>query len=248
MAKIKSFGVRVFVGGNEIGGLKSVELPEVEVTDIDLTTHNSTGGFREFDGGLKDGGTVTMSGAYDIADDGQAYIRDPDNQGEDCAVVVVFSDGSWSGFDGVIKGYGVSNPLDEDVTFNSSIKVSGEIGYQLAPPYMVVTGTLTDGTDPVVFPVLTYNNISQWRNAPAYPNTNYEISPGDEVGWVLQSRVWTDEVSLETGARWESSSDVATPDLVPPGAWHETTNPHAWKPTSPATGTPVVTRAYVLPD
>ena len=154
MAKIKSFGIRVFVGSEEIGGLKSVDLPETEVTDIDLTTHDTSTGFRVYDGGLKDGGTVTIGGAYDIEDAGQDLLRDPDEQGETYSVAVVFSDGSNATFDAVVKGYGITNPLDENLEFTSSLKISGETNYLSVPPFMVVTGTLTDGTDPVVFPVL----------------------------------------------------------------------------------------------
>jgi predicted secreted protein len=130
MAKIKSFGVAVTVASNTIGGLKSVDIPEAEVTDIDITTHDSAGGFREYTGGLKDGGTVTMSGAYDIANTGQAYLRNPANQGAaPVACVVTFSDDSTASFNAVVKGYGITNPLDENVEFTASLKVSGPVTY-----------------------------------------------------------------------------------------------------------------------
>jgi predicted secreted protein len=151
MAKIKSFGIRVFVGSEEIGGLKSVDLPETEVTDIDLTTHDTSTGFRVYDGGLKDGGTVTIGGAYDIEDDGQDLLRDPDEQGETYPVAVVFSDGSNATFDAVVKGYGITNPLDENLEFTSSLKISGETNYSQYPPYLEVTGITTPaGSDPLI--------------------------------------------------------------------------------------------------
>lgn len=130
MAKIRSFGVTVSVASNLIGGLKDVQIPEVEVTDIDVTTHDSAGGYRQFLGGLKDGGTVTLSGAYDISNTGQTYLRTAANQGgAPVAVVVTFSDDSTCTFNAVVKGYGTSNPLDEDVTFSSSLKISGAVTY-----------------------------------------------------------------------------------------------------------------------
>ena len=133
MAKIKSFGVAVTVATNIIGGLTDVTLPEVEVTDIDTTTHDSSGGFREFVGGLKDGGVVTLSGDYNIADAGQTYLRNPANVGTTpVAVVVTFSDDSTATFNAVVKGYGVNNPLDEVVTFTASLRISGSITYAAA--------------------------------------------------------------------------------------------------------------------
>ena len=130
MAKIRSFGVAVSVATINIGGLTDVQLPEVEVTDIDTTTHDSSGGYKEYVGGLKDGGVVTLSGKYDIADTGQVYLRAPANQGGAAvAVIVMFSDGSTATFDAVVKGYGITNPLDEDVQFSSSLRISGSVTY-----------------------------------------------------------------------------------------------------------------------
>jgi predicted secreted protein len=130
MAKIKSFGVTVSVATNLIGGLTDVTLPEVEVTDVDITSHDSSGGFKEYVGGLKDGGVVTLSGNYDAANAGQDYLRNPANQGgAPVACVVTFSDGSKAAFNAVVKGFGVTNPLDETVGFTSSLRVSGAITY-----------------------------------------------------------------------------------------------------------------------
>ena len=133
MAKIKSFGVSVSVATNDIGGLTDVSIPETEVTDVDTTTHDTEGGYRTFVGGLKDGGTLTLSGNYDIADTGQSYLRLPANQGGAAvAVIVTFSDLSTASFNAVVKGYGTSNPLDDVVTFTSSLRISGPVNYEAA--------------------------------------------------------------------------------------------------------------------
>lgn len=130
MAKIKSFGVAVSVASNIIGGLTDVSLPEVEVTDVDITTHDSPDDFKEYVGGLKDAGVMTLTGKYNISDAGQAYLRAPANQGGDAvAVVVTFSDNSTATFNAVVKGYGVGNPLDDAVEFTSSLRISGQIIY-----------------------------------------------------------------------------------------------------------------------
>lgn len=130
MAKIKSFGVAVSVATNDIGELTDVSIPEIDVNFVDITTHDSTGGFREFVGGLKDGGTLTLTGAYDISDTGQTYLRTPANQGGSAvAVVVTFSDDSTASFDAVVGGYGTSNPLDDKVEFTASLKISGDVTY-----------------------------------------------------------------------------------------------------------------------
>ena len=130
MAKIKSFGITVSVDANLIGGLTDVTLPEVEVTDVETTTHDSPDDFKEFVGGLKDGGVVTLAGIYDIADTGQVYLRTPANQGGAAVdIIVTFSDNSTAEFSAVVKGYGVTNPLDDAVTFSSSLRISGAVTY-----------------------------------------------------------------------------------------------------------------------
>ena len=114
------------------------------------------------------------------------------------------------------------------------------VGHGLDANYqtMIVTGTLTsDGTTPVVFPFLPYNGT-----------TNGKARYGDvlfDLAWNSTDGAW--ELQSSVGTLFTSSANVATPDLVPTGAWNAVTNPDAWEPVSPATGTPVVTGADGLP-
>jgi hypothetical protein len=90
MAKIKSFGIGVTAATNAVGGLTDVSLPGVEVSIIDITTHDSSGGYKEFTSGLKDAGNLELTGKYDYSNVGQAYLRN--NPGVSAAFVVTFSD------------------------------------------------------------------------------------------------------------------------------------------------------------
>ena len=98
---------------------------------------------------------------------------------------------------------------------------------------MSVSGTLTDGTSPVTFLPMSYADYVDGK--PYYGLTSAEIL------WNSSTSRFELTSEAGVGAFWTSTADVATPALVPTGAWHATTNPHAWKPVSPATGTPVVT-------
>lgn len=133
MAGIRSFGIQLTVATNAIGGLKSVSIPETEITFIDTTTHDSADRYRTFVGGLRDGGTVQISGNYLIGNTGQAYLRNKDNQGgSPVACTIEFSDGSTAEFNAVVGGYGVENGEDDVVTFTSSLRISGPITYAAA--------------------------------------------------------------------------------------------------------------------
>jgi hypothetical protein len=102
------------------------------------------------------------------------------------------------------------------------------------PLSVTVTGTLTDGTDEVVFPELTYGGVADTK--PFYSGGLW-IALWTGTQWLLDNG---------TTASWTSSADVASPEMVPAGAWHASTNPDAWKAVSPATGTPIVTASSAL--
>lgn len=126
---IKSFGVTVSIDGTAIGGLVSADITGGDVSFIDTTTHESTSGYREFVGGLKDGGTLELSFKYEIADTGQVKLRNPAIQGTVVPAVVTFTDLSTASFDVVVGIPSTVNPLDEDVTSTCSCKITGPITY-----------------------------------------------------------------------------------------------------------------------
>ena len=124
---IKSYGIAVTVASNDIGDLTDVSISGGDVNFVDITTHDSTSGFKEFVGGLKDGGSLDLTGAYKVADTGQAYLFA--NLGATGAVVVTFSDSSTASFDVVVGAYNTSNPLDDKVEFTCSSKITGDVAY-----------------------------------------------------------------------------------------------------------------------
>tara|TARA_R110000824_G_scaffold169712_2_gene346845 strand:+ start:42 stop:434 length:393 start_codon:yes stop_codon:yes gene_type:complete len=122
---IKSFGVSVTVNTVVIGELTDVTPGGVDVTDIETTAHDSAGGWKTFLGGNTDGGTLEISGNYVLADAGQVELRA--ERGNVAAIVVTFSDSSTSTFSAVVKGFNLSNPLDDKIEFTCSLKVTGPI-------------------------------------------------------------------------------------------------------------------------
>lgn len=115
------------VGGTAIGGLTDATVGGTEVSFIDVTSHDSEDGFREFVGGLKDGGTLELAGNFDIEDAGQVVLAE--GAGDTEAVVVTYSDGSTSTFSVVIGAFAVTNPLDDKLTFSCSCKITGPVVY-----------------------------------------------------------------------------------------------------------------------
>lgn len=216
MSKIRSFGVTVYVGNDTVGALTDASISGGEVTFVDLTTHDSTGGYREFISGLKDGGSLDLTGKYDFSDSGQVAIMGGLGTTESCSVIL--SDNSGMTFDAVIGGFNTGNPLDDSVEFTSSLKITGAITDIF--PTMTVTGTLTsDGSTPLVFPAMTVNGTSNGRIGYASGTYGLEYTGS---GWQLYDSA--------TGAEWLSSSDTLTPDLAT-----------GWTPSGTETGTPTIT-------
>ena len=68
-AAVKGYGIELKVGANPaavtatvvMGGLTDIPPPSFTRESIDVTAHDSTDGYREFLGGLKDPGELTMT-------------------------------------------------------------------------------------------------------------------------------------------------------------------------------------------
>lgn len=124
---IRSFGIGVTVDGAVIGGLTDVSPGGGDVTFVDTTTHDSVGGWKTYVGGLKDGGTLELTGKYNISDTGQASLRT--NFGVLKPIIVTFSDSSTATFDGIIGAYNTSSPLDDATEFTCSVKITADVAY-----------------------------------------------------------------------------------------------------------------------
>ncbi len=198
MAKIKSFGARVYLNGVLVGGVTDISASGTEVAFIDNTTHDTAGGYRTFLGGLKDGGTLEVTGRYNYADDGQAEWKA--EEGMRHIFHIILSDNSGLAFYAIVGGFQTSNPLDDAVEFTATAKITGEV-FPVYPS-VTVTGTLTDGTDPVEFPVMPFIGISNGHLSYGSGDYLIESDAGITNSWTLTDG--GDGV-------WQSTDGGATP-------------------------------------
>lgn len=215
MAKIKSFGAEVYMNGVAVGGLTDISASGTDVSIIETTSHDSSGGHRTFLAGLKDGGTLEITGRYNYADAGQAEWKA--EMGVIHTIYIVLSDNSGLAFEAIIGGFSTSNPLDDAVEFTATAKITGLV-YPVFPT-ITVSGTLTsDGSTPVVFPSMP---LTSFGDHPIWSNGVHLVSWGLE-----SSSVW----GIQDGtATWLADQDVLLPTLVT-----------SWSPVSTETGTPVL--------
>ena len=103
---------------------------------------------------------------------------------------------------------------------NAVVITSGD-RYSLA-----ISGTLTsNGTTPVVFPILRY--VGNYGEGPYYPI--YAAQSEEGTTFVSRASISSDWVMVRNGATWTTTDDVVTPDLVT-----------TWTPQGAATGSPTV--------
>ena len=120
--KIGSSGSTVVAELTEIGGL------ELSADTIDVTSLDSEGGYREFIAGFKDAGEVSLSGFFNpTTGKGQKELYDLFESGATSEFIIEFPASTktkWE-FKGVVTGFSTSTGVEDPVSFESSIKVSG---------------------------------------------------------------------------------------------------------------------------
>jgi predicted secreted protein len=126
---VASMGTKLKVGASgyvaeltDIGGL-DISADTIETTSLD------SNGWRSFIGGLKDAGEVSLSGHFNPDDtDGQKALFDALVAGTVLSLKIEFPTAlgaEWS-FSGVVTKFTTSSALEDSVTFEATIKVSGQ--------------------------------------------------------------------------------------------------------------------------
>jgi hypothetical protein len=197
MAKIKSFGAQVYLNGIAIGGLTDINATGTDVSMIDTTSHDAGGGFRTFVSGLKDGGTLELTGKYNYADAGQAEWKA--EEGMRHIVMVNLSDNSGLVFYVIVGAFRVENPLDDATAFTATAKITG----QVFPVYPSIT--VTGITSPVASNPVVLTRSADVEQRPAYTNG---------AGWLCQ---WDSTSTWNFGLSGEYEAEAENPALSPVG-------------------------------
>jgi predicted secreted protein len=125
----RSVGTRLQINTDYIAGLTSIGGIAKTADTLDTTTLDSDGGYRTFTGGFKDGGEVTISGFFEPGDtDGQIAMDAAFEDGgvQDFSIIFPSAMGASWNFQGVVTAFSTNSDLEELVTFEATIKVSGK--------------------------------------------------------------------------------------------------------------------------
>ena len=133
MAATKSQGTTLKftpAGGSQVivGRLSSVGEIQPDSEELDVTTLESEGGYREYMQGLRDSGEVELSGFHDAGDAGQKAIRSAYESGASGAFEVAFPDGTRVNFSGFVKSHTIgSAEVDGAIGFGAVVRITGAV-------------------------------------------------------------------------------------------------------------------------
>jgi predicted secreted protein len=129
MAKTRALGTTITFNAKNIGALTSIGEITPDSEELDATTLDSTGGYREFLQGFKDSGEVTLSGYYDKADAGQQELITGYGTGDVDPVVITFPNSAGGAtFNAYVKSFTLgSADVDGIVGFGATLRISGAV-------------------------------------------------------------------------------------------------------------------------
>lgn len=111
-----------------VGRLTSVGEIAPEAEEVDITTLESTGGYREYMQGFRDSGELEIAGFHDADDDGQVALRTAFAAGTNGSFEVKFPDDTAVTFSGFIKSHTIgSAEVDGAIGFGAVIRISGAV-------------------------------------------------------------------------------------------------------------------------
>lgn len=115
-------------GSTTIGKLTSIGEINQTADEVDITTLESTGAYREYLQGYKDAGTLDVSGLYAPGDSSQQAFNTLYLSGETVEWTITFPDKSTLTFEGFVSGVNYG-PIEVDGVpgFGGTIRLTGPV-------------------------------------------------------------------------------------------------------------------------
>jgi predicted secreted protein len=124
---IAGVGTTITMDGTPIAEVNSISGPTMTRDQIDVTSLDSTGGYREFIGGFRDGGTVTLNMNFTADSYGVMMEAYQDENLHPFVITFPDSEGSTVSFSGIVTECPLAIPTDDKVTSDVNVKVTGEV-------------------------------------------------------------------------------------------------------------------------
>lgn len=153
-AATAAFGTILTRNGKPIAELTNIGDIELSQEFIDVTTHDSTGGYREFVAAkIREAGEVVVEGNFLASDtDGQIGLKDDLEEGTVQNFVITFPEGtSWT-FTAVVSKFSISSPLEKQMGFSATLKIAGKPTLATSSSIGLTTPFFSISNDAVIVP------------------------------------------------------------------------------------------------
>ena len=110
-----------------IAEVNSIKGPSMTRGFIDVTSLDSTGGYKEFIGGFRDGGQVTLNMNFTIGGYGQMLADFEDDDSHDYQIVLVDTGATTIEFAAFVTDLPLSITPEDKVSVDVTLKVSGQV-------------------------------------------------------------------------------------------------------------------------
>ena len=128
MPKVKALGTTITFNGKAIGGLNSIGEVSPTSDEIDVTTLDTAGGYKEFLQGFKDSGELPLRGFLVKGDTGQAELRTGFGTGTASAVLITFPDNTTVSFNAYVKSFTMgAAETNGAVEFGATLRITGVV-------------------------------------------------------------------------------------------------------------------------
>lgn len=131
-----ALGTKLKINNNSISELTSIGGLELSADTVETTTLDCENGYRTYVQGLKDPGEVSASGYFNPKDtNGQNALYDAFESGELVDFQILFPPklGAEWNFQGIVTGISTGAELEDGISYESTIKVSGKPSLGLTP-------------------------------------------------------------------------------------------------------------------
>lgn len=110
-----------------IAEVNSIDGPNISVDTIDVTSLDSTGGYREFIASFIDGGEVTAEFNFTLDGYDDLKVVLEARARRNFQIVLPDTGSTTFSFSALVTALGVSVPKDDKVTASMSLKISGQV-------------------------------------------------------------------------------------------------------------------------
>lgn len=109
----------------DVGEVTSIDVLDIEVEDLDVSSHDSPGQWREYVAGMKDGGELSMEVNYDPAL--HATVLSALGTTRDQRITLPDSGAATVAFEAYVKGFTAQAPYDDKLSATITLKVTGAV-------------------------------------------------------------------------------------------------------------------------